>query len=114
MQSLMRHKADVWRPAGVQGDGRGGGGGGNGLGPVGDGFLGRVIDPLGKPIDALGDIEHEEMREPIFSRCNRLVDGGRQRLRAAGQAADDHPRCSEFAHGAAEREHGAGEYAGPR
>jgi F-type H+-transporting ATPase subunit alpha len=31
--------------------------------PVGDGFLGRVIDPLGKPIDALGDIEHEELRE---------------------------------------------------
>src|SRR5215216_3077464 len=31
--------------------------------PVGDGFLGRVVDPLGKPIDALGDIEHEELRE---------------------------------------------------
>src|SRR5919112_1121979 len=31
--------------------------------PVGDAFLGRVIDPLGKPIDALGDIEHEELRE---------------------------------------------------
>src|SRR6185503_6137088 len=31
--------------------------------PVGDGFLGRVIDPLGKPIDGLGDIEHEELRE---------------------------------------------------
>ena len=24
--------------------------------PVGDGFLGRVIDPLGQPIDGLGDI----------------------------------------------------------
>src|SRR6266545_1216163 len=31
--------------------------------PVGDAFLGRVIDPLGKPIDGLGDIEHEEFRE---------------------------------------------------
>ena len=27
--------------------------------PVGDGFLGRVIDPLGNPIDGLGDIEAE-------------------------------------------------------
>ncbi|AWH95759.1 F0F1 ATP synthase subunit alpha [Dietzia psychralcaliphila] len=25
--------------------------------PVGDGFLGRVVNPLGKPIDGLGDIE---------------------------------------------------------
>ena len=30
--------------------------------PVGDGFLGRVIDPLGTPIDGLGDIEAEEQR----------------------------------------------------
>src|ERR671921_280966 len=30
--------------------------------PVGDGFLGRVIDPLGAPIDGLGDIEPEERR----------------------------------------------------
>ena len=25
--------------------------------PVGDGFLGRVVDPLGQPIDGLGEIE---------------------------------------------------------
>jgi F-type H+-transporting ATPase subunit alpha len=31
--------------------------------PVGDAFLGRVVDPLGQPIDALGDIESEGMRE---------------------------------------------------
>jgi F-type H+/Na+-transporting ATPase subunit alpha len=31
--------------------------------PVGDGFLGRVIDPLGRPIDGLGEIEAEEQRE---------------------------------------------------
>src|SRR3954471_18131603 len=31
--------------------------------PVGDGFLGRVVDPLGKPIDGLGDIENEGYRE---------------------------------------------------
>jgi F-type H+/Na+-transporting ATPase subunit alpha len=31
--------------------------------PVGDKFLGRVVNPLGEPIDALGDIENEEFRE---------------------------------------------------
>lgn len=30
--------------------------------PVGDGYLGRVVDPLGKPIDGLGDIESSETR----------------------------------------------------
>ncbi|AWK71965.1 F0F1 ATP synthase subunit alpha [Rhodococcus sp. NPDC019627] len=30
--------------------------------PVGDGFLGRVVDPLGQPIDGLGDIESNETR----------------------------------------------------
>ena len=30
--------------------------------PVGDAFLGRVIDPLGHPIDGQGDIEAEERR----------------------------------------------------
>ena len=30
--------------------------------PVGDGFLGRVVDPLGTPIDGLGDIETTERR----------------------------------------------------
>jgi F-type H+-transporting ATPase subunit alpha len=31
--------------------------------PVGDAFLGRVVDPLGRPIDGLGDIAHEGYRE---------------------------------------------------
>ena len=31
--------------------------------PVGDTFLGRVVDPLGEPIDGLGDIENEGFRE---------------------------------------------------
>jgi F-type H+-transporting ATPase subunit alpha len=31
--------------------------------PVGDNFLGRVVDPLGKPIDGLGDIESEGFRD---------------------------------------------------
>jgi F-type H+-transporting ATPase subunit alpha len=30
--------------------------------PVGDGFMGRVIDPLGHPIDGMGDIESDERR----------------------------------------------------
>ncbi|MDO5503439.1 MAG: F0F1 ATP synthase subunit alpha, partial [Actinomycetia bacterium] len=30
--------------------------------PVGDAFLGRVVDPLGNPIDGLGDIASEERR----------------------------------------------------
>src|SRR5690606_16629894 len=30
--------------------------------PVGENFLGRVIDPLGNPIDGLGDIESSERR----------------------------------------------------
>jgi F-type H+/Na+-transporting ATPase subunit alpha len=31
--------------------------------PVGDGFLGRVVDPLGRPLDGKGDIESTERRE---------------------------------------------------
>jgi F-type H+-transporting ATPase subunit alpha len=30
--------------------------------PVGDGFMGRVVDPLGKPIDGLGEIKSEGTR----------------------------------------------------
>ncbi|THJ76184.1 F0F1 ATP synthase subunit alpha [Candidatus Frankia alpina] len=30
--------------------------------PVGDGFLGRVVDPLGRPIDGLGEIQSEGTR----------------------------------------------------
>src|SRR5215207_8072125 len=30
--------------------------------PVGDNYLGRVVDPLGNPIDGLGEIETEERR----------------------------------------------------
>jgi F-type H+/Na+-transporting ATPase subunit alpha len=30
--------------------------------PVGDGFLGRVVNPLGQPIDGRGDIESDERR----------------------------------------------------
>ncbi len=30
--------------------------------PVGDAYLGRVVDPLGNPIDGLGDVESDERR----------------------------------------------------
>ena len=30
--------------------------------PVGDGFLGRVVNPLGEPIDGLGAITHDDIR----------------------------------------------------
>src|SRR5680860_747091 len=30
--------------------------------PVGDGFMGRVVDPLGTPIDGMGEIESAERR----------------------------------------------------
>jgi F-type H+/Na+-transporting ATPase subunit alpha len=30
--------------------------------PVGDGYLGRVVDPLGQPIDGLGDVATEDRR----------------------------------------------------
>jgi F-type H+-transporting ATPase subunit alpha len=31
--------------------------------PVGDGFLGRIVDPLGRPLDGKGDIDATERRE---------------------------------------------------
>ncbi|NJE67965.1 F0F1 ATP synthase subunit alpha [Brevibacterium sp. LS14] len=31
--------------------------------PVGDGYLGRVVDPLGRPLDGLGEVETEGRRE---------------------------------------------------
>src|SRR6266702_6226826 len=31
--------------------------------PVGDAFLGRVVDPLGNPIDGLGEVPNEGYRE---------------------------------------------------
>ena len=30
--------------------------------PVGDAFLGRVVNPLGQPIDGLGEIDAEDQR----------------------------------------------------
>ncbi|MBA2348210.1 MAG: F0F1 ATP synthase subunit alpha, partial [Solirubrobacterales bacterium] len=34
--------------------------------PVGEKLLGRIVSPLGKPLDGKGEIEHEEMRPAEF------------------------------------------------
>src|SRR5439155_24007816 len=44
--------------------------------PVGDGFLGRVVDPLGKPIDGLGDIANEGFRELELQAPNVMARQG--------------------------------------
>src|SRR4051794_6157457 len=41
--------------------------------PIGDAFLGRVVDPLGQPIDALGDIANEGFRELELQAPNVMV-----------------------------------------
>ncbi|MDQ1724190.1 MAG: F-type H+/Na+-transporting ATPase subunit alpha, partial [Frankiaceae bacterium] len=40
--------------------------------PVGDGFLGRVIDPLGRPIDGKGEI-HSTERRPLETQAPSVV-----------------------------------------
>src|SRR5947207_166684 len=41
--------------------------------PVGDAFLGRVVNPLGDPIDAMGDIANEGFRELELQAPNVMV-----------------------------------------
>ncbi|MFI6029979.1 F0F1 ATP synthase subunit alpha [Amycolatopsis magusensis] len=41
--------------------------------PVGEGYLGRVVDPLGKPIDGLGEIETTE-RRPLEVKAASVVE----------------------------------------
>src|SRR6187431_3308557 len=41
--------------------------------PVGDGFMGRVIDPLGTPIDGLGDIA-SDVRRPLELQAPSVMD----------------------------------------
>ncbi|QFU86495.1 F0F1 ATP synthase subunit alpha [Amycolatopsis sp. YIM 10] len=41
--------------------------------PVGEGYLGRVVDPLGKPLDGLGDIETTE-RRPLEVKAASVVE----------------------------------------
>ncbi len=44
--------------------------------PVGDGFLARVVDPLGVPIDGLGEIENEGFRELELQAPNVMARQG--------------------------------------
>lgn len=39
--------------------------------PVGDGYLGRVVDPLGKPLDGLGEIQGIEGRRILEAQAPR-------------------------------------------
>ena len=48
--------------------------------PVGDGFLGRVVDPLGNPIDGQGAIEAETRAAP--SSCRRRPSSSASRSRS--------------------------------
>jgi len=41
--------------------------------PIGDGYLGRVVDPLGKPIDGLGAIEPTEGRRALELQAPTVV-----------------------------------------
>jgi F-type H+-transporting ATPase subunit alpha len=41
--------------------------------PVGDGYLGRVVDPLGNPVDGLGAIEPLEGRRPLEVQAPSVV-----------------------------------------
>ena len=41
--------------------------------PVGEGYLGRVVDPLGRPLDGLGDIETTE-RRPLEVKAASVVE----------------------------------------
>jgi len=41
--------------------------------PVGDGFLGRVVDPLGRPLDGKGDIQASE-RRPLELQAPTVVE----------------------------------------
>src|SRR5213595_1809433 len=44
--------------------------------PVGDAFLGRVIDPLGAPLDGQGEIQHEAYRELELQAPNVMARQG--------------------------------------
>ncbi len=49
--------------------------------PVGDGFLGRVVDPLGNPIDGKGEIESDGPPRPGDCRRPRWSSGRASRSR---------------------------------
>ena len=56
--------------------------------PVGDAFLGRVINPLGQPIDGLGEIKAEESRALELQAASVVRAAGGQRAHADGHQGD--------------------------
>ncbi len=63
--------------------------------PVGDNFLGRVVDPLGTPIDGLGEIEADDPsrpRDPGPDRDGPQVGARAARDRHQGDRLDDPDR----------------------
>jgi F-type H+/Na+-transporting ATPase subunit alpha len=57
--------------------------------PVGDAFLGRVVDPLGVPIDGLGDVESEGYRELELQAPNVMARQGVKEALQTGIKAID-------------------------
>src|SRR4051812_29979011 len=57
--------------------------------PVGDAFLGRVVDPLGSPIDGLGDIASEGFRELELQAPNVMARQGVSEAMQTGIKAID-------------------------
>src|ERR1051325_687321 len=45
--------------------------------PVGEGLLGRIVDPLGNPLDGKGDIETSETRPAEFKAIDGMIPIGR-------------------------------------
>ena len=71
--------------------------------PVGDGFLGRVVNPLGKPIDGLGEIESEESRALELQAASVVQRQGVKRAAADRDQGDrrhdpDRPRPAPADH----------------
>ena len=54
--------------------------------PIGDGYLGRVVDPLGQPIDGLGELETEGRR------ALELQAPGVMHRKSVARAAADRPQ----------------------
>ena len=54
--------------------------------PVGDAFLGRVVNPLGEPIDGLGEIEADDAPRP------RAAGAHRRAAQVGARAAADRPQ----------------------
>ena len=71
--------------------------------PVGDAFLGRVVDPLGNPIDGLGDIQAESAPRPGAAGADRRPAAERQGAADDGHQGDrlddaDRPRPAPAHH----------------